>query len=237
MSLVAHVGLLFAALAIFSVAAPETVARLTEPIRVVYLKQVGPGGGGGGNPAPAPPKPVSIPKPQPRETPPPVTPPPVIPPPPPPPRLTAPVTTNTDLVQATGARSVSLATFGGEGRGTGIGAGRGAGVGEGETAGFGGGAYRIGAGITEPRLLREVKPTYTTDALRAKLQGLVTVEAVVLADGTVGDVRVVKSLDRVTGLDNEAIKAARRWLFSPATDREGKPVPVIVMIELGFRLY
>ena len=58
---------------------------------------------------------------------------------------------------------------------------------------------------------------------------------VVLPDGSVGDVKVTKSLDPIFGLDQEAIKAARMWRFSPGM-RQGQPVPVIITIELTFTL-
>ena len=56
-----------------------------------------------------------------------------------------------------------------------------------------------------------------------------------MPDGSVGDVRVTKSLDSVFGLDQEAIKAARRWRFKPGF-LQGQPVPVIITIELTFTL-
>lgn len=51
--------------------------------------------------------------------------------------------------------------------------------------------------------------------MRAKVQGVVLLECVVQTDGSVGDVRILKSLDKVFGLDEEAIKAARQWRFVP----------------------
>jgi protein TonB len=95
--------------------------------------------------------------------------------------------------------------------------------------------YRPGSGVTLPRVLREVKPQYTSDAMRAKVQGTVLLQCVVKADGSVGDVQVVRSLDSAFGLDQEAIKAARQWRFAPGT-RLGEPVPVLVTIELTFTL-
>jgi protein TonB len=83
-------------------------------------------------------------------------------------------------------------------------------------------------------VLREVKPQYTLEAMRAKIQGTVLLDCVVKADGTVGDVEVLRSLDK-TGLDQEAIRAARAWQFEPGT-RNGEPVPVLVTIELTFTL-
>jgi TonB family protein len=93
--------------------------------------------------------------------------------------------------------------------------------------------YCPGGSVVPPQLLRRVTPQYTAEALRAKIHGSVMLECVVQADGTVGDVKVVRSLDTVYGLDAEAIKAARQWRFSPGT-RLGQPVPVIVAIELTF---
>lgn len=81
-----------------------------------------------------------------------------------------------------------------------------------------------------------MRPRYTGDAMRAKIQGDVELEAVVLPGGTVGDVRVVKSLDARFGLDREAIRAAKLWTFGPAT-LNGGPVPAVVGIVLSFRLH
>jgi TonB family protein len=90
-------------------------------------------------------------------------------------------------------------------------------------------------GLTNPTVIREVRPNYTFDAMRANIEGVVVVECVVTRDGTVGDVRVVRSLDRTFGLDEEAVKAARQWLFRPGT-RNGEPIPVLISIELSFRI-
>lgn len=124
---------------------------------------------------------------------------------------------------------------GGTGSGTGIGAGQGSGLGAGTGGGTGGGAYRPGNGVTLPRVLREVKPQYTADAMRAKVQGTVWLECVVNSDGTVGTVEIVRSLDQTFGLDAEAVKAAKQWRFAPGT-RFGEPVAVLVTIELTFTL-
>jgi TonB family protein len=86
-----------------------------------------------------------------------------------------------------------------------------------------------------PRLLREVKPNYTSDAMRAKIQGAVLLECVVNRSGEVMDVKILRSLDSTFGLDQEAIKAAKQWRFSPGS-RLGEPVPVLISIELSFTL-
>jgi periplasmic protein TonB len=123
----------------------------------------------------------------------------------------------------------------GTGDGPGVGRGRGNGLDDGEGGNGGGGPNGSGSGVTMPQVIKQVKPAYTTDAMRAKVQGIVLVECLVNADGSVGDVRVRRSLDSAFGLDQEAVKAARQWRFRPGT-RLGEPVPVLVTIELTFTL-
>jgi protein TonB len=234
-SIVVHGIGLFLILFIMSIKpAMDMLSPEIDKVKFVFLKDPGPGGGGGGSPAPAPPKPMEIPKHKTPDVP--VTPVPVVVPPPVP-TLTAPVeTTAADLLQATGVSSVSLASYGGGGRGTGIGSGTGSGVGPGSGGGFGGGAYMPGNGVTNPEIIIQPEPKYTSDAMRAKIQGDVELEAVVRANGTVGDIRVVKSLDPQYGLDQEAIKAARQWVFKPGR-KLGAPVDVRVILVLTFRLH
>lgn len=90
-------------------------------------------------------------------------------------------------------------------------------------------------GLTPPRAVKEAKPQYTAEAMRAKIQGSVGLECIVKADGTVGDVRVVKSLDPKYGLDDEAVKVAKRWRFKPGR-KNGKAVPVVITLEFAFNL-
>ena len=237
-SIAAHGGLL--ALLIIGLSTPAAtmlVEQIPLEYKVVFLPETGPGGGGGGSPAPAPPKPIEIPKhkapdpiPVPVEVPKPVEPPPI-------PQLVAPIeTTAAVIVQSSGTSTISLAPYGGGGRGGGVGTGTGNGVGPGTGGGFGGGAFRPGNGVELPVPIRREQPKYTSDAMRAKIQGEVHLEAVVLENGTIGEIRVIKSLDRNFGLDQEAIVAGRKWLFQPGT-RQGKPVPVIVTLVLEFRLH
>jgi len=80
-----------------------------------------------------------------------------------------------------------------------------------------------------------VRPAYTDAALKAHIEGSAWVQAIVGADGRVERVRLVKSLDAVNGLDEEALKAARQWTFNPAT-RNGQPVRALAMMELTFTL-
>ena len=97
------------------------------------------------------------------------------------------------------------------------------------------GVVRTGPEIVSPRLIKETQPRYTREAMDAKIQGDLMIEVVVRPDGTVGDVRVVRSLDRKYGLDDEAVKAVKKWLFAPGK-KDGVAVPVLVEVEVTFTL-
>ena len=92
-----------------------------------------------------------------------------------------------------------------------------------------------GKNVTLPSVVREVKPDYTAEAKAAGIQGTVTLKVVVKDDGTVGDIQVTQSLDTKYGLDEQAIKAAKQWVFKPGM-KDGKPVAVQIHIELTFTL-
>ncbi len=126
---------------------------------------------------------------------------------------------------------------GGAGRGTGSGPDDGSGLGPGRLGGFGGDVFGPGDGATQPVLIREVKPNYTAQAMSAKLQGRVELDAVVLADGSVdpASIRITRSLDSTFGLDQQAIIAVKQWRFRPGTFK-GQPVAVRVGVELTFTL-
>jgi TonB family protein len=121
----------------------------------------------------------------------------------------------------------------GTGVGTGIGPGRGPGIGPGSGGGIGGGVYRPGGAVSPPRVITEVKPTYTNDALFQKIQGTVVLEFVVTHDGRPSQIRVIRSLD--PGLDQQAIAAAAQWRFEPGR-LAGTPVDVLVTLFLDFSI-
>ena len=121
----------------------------------------------------------------------------------------------------------------GSGSGQGIGEGSGGGLGAGTGGGTGGGVYQPGAGIDPPTLVREVRPIYTDDARRQRIQGDVILEIVVRSDGSVGSIKVRRSLGG--GLDQRAIEAVRQWRFNPAR-RHGTPVDVAVEVAVEFKL-
>ena len=120
----------------------------------------------------------------------------------------------------------------GSGEGSGIGSGRGPGLGPGSGGGTGGGVYRPGGSVTAPRVITEVKPTYTTDALRYRIQGTVVLELIVTRDGKSSAIHVVRSLDP-HGLDEQAIAAVAQWRFEPGR-LAGAPVDVLVTVMVDF---
>jgi TonB family protein len=133
----------------------------------------------------------------------------------------------------------------GSGFGTGVGSGTGPGVGPGSGGGMGGGAgggigsgvgpYVVGGGVRPPVPLAQPLPLYTEDARKARVEGLVLVQAIVRKDGTVDSFKVIRGLGY--GLDESAISTiATRWRFKPGT-LNGVPVDVQANIEVSFRLY
>ena len=121
----------------------------------------------------------------------------------------------------------------GSGAGTGNGPGTGSGVGPGSGGGTGGGPYQPGSGISAPLLTREIQATYTDDARRRGIEGDVILENVVRRDGSVGQIRVVRTLG--AGLEQRAIDAVRQWRFTPSR-RNGEAVDVAVEVAVGFKL-
>jgi protein TonB len=119
--------------------------------------------------------------------------------------------------------------------GSGIGDGDGPGLGTGENGGTGGGRRVGNGGASEPVLVYSVQPRYTEQAMRARLQGVVELDALVLPDGRVSDIRVARSLDRAFGLDDRAVEAVKQWRFVPGRVA-GVAVAVPIRVELTFTL-
>ena len=95
------------------------------------------------------------------------------------------------------------------------------------------GVYRIGNGVSAPRVLSKQEPRYSAEAEIARLQGTVTVSLVVGEDGKARNIRVTKSLG--LGLDEKAVEAIGLWQFMPG-EKEGNPVPILATIQVNFRL-
>jgi periplasmic protein TonB len=88
-------------------------------------------------------------------------------------------------------------------------------------------------GMTPPEAITRVMPLYTEPARRARIQGVVILEATIGADGNVYGARILKSLPM--GLDQQAIDAVQRWKFRPA--RYGQqPRSVYFTLTIRFEL-
>jgi TonB family protein len=92
-------------------------------------------------------------------------------------------------------------------------------------------------GLVPPKLIQRTSPSYTDAARRAQISGTVELLVRIGVDGRTERARITKSLDKVHGLDDEAISAVRRFVFTPAT-LNGKPVSIDdVPIALSFGVY
>jgi TonB family protein len=87
--------------------------------------------------------------------------------------------------------------------------------------------------IKPPRVVKEAKPNLPKGVATFELQVTVNVECVVKADGTVGEARAIRRSFIQDAYVDEALKAAKQWVFEPGT-RHGKPVPVVVEVEFTF---
>ena len=214
---------------------------------IVFIEQEGPGGGGGGggNKTPDPPKTVELPKVKPPE-PDPIPIPEPEPKPEPVPEIAAEIpaiSPQTQLAVLGPSTNTAPASLGpgtgsgaGTGKGDGIGSGEGDGLGKGKGGGTGGGIYQPGSGITNPTLVRSAKPAYTSEAMLRRIQGEVWLDCVVGKTGSVDNCDVVKSLDSNNfGLDTEAMKAAKQFVFRPGL-KQGEPVNVMVRIQIAFNM-
>jgi TonB family protein len=93
--------------------------------------------------------------------------------------------------------------------------------------------YKKQPDFNTPKLVKEAKPSYSRNAMAAKVQGTVHYEAVVLADGSVGGIWLTKLLH--PELEHSGLAAVRKWLFTPGI-LNGSAVPVIIDIEMSFTL-
>ena len=89
-------------------------------------------------------------------------------------------------------------------------------------------AHRL---LKPPRVLKRVNPVYTDEARAARIEGVVVLECLIRADGTVSVKRTLRGLGY--GLDESARAAIEQWLFSPQTE-DGKAVDVTLIIQVNF---
>jgi protein TonB len=89
---------------------------------------------------------------------------------------------------------------------------------------------RVGGNVKPPTKVRDARPVYPPEALAARVQGVVIIEATIDTSGLVSDARVLRSIPL---LDQPAIDAVKQWEFTP-TLLDGRPVPVIMTVTVNF---
>ena len=86
--------------------------------------------------------------------------------------------------------------------------------------------------LSQPAATRKVDPAYPTQLMRENVAGTVILYAIIRADGTVGNVRVLRGVD--DRLDLFASQAIAQWQFHPAM-KNGSPVDVEATFQIPFR--
>lgn len=88
------------------------------------------------------------------------------------------------------------------------------------------------ANLSQPMATRKVDPAYPMQLMRENVHGTVILYAVIHADGSVGNVRILRGVDE--RLDRFASEAVQQWKFDPAT-KNGTPVDVEATFQIPFR--
>ena len=91
----------------------------------------------------------------------------------------------------------------------------------------------MGGAVSAPVAISAPNPQYSEEARKAKIQGICDLWLIVGRNGIPRNIRVVSGLGY--GLDEKAIEAVKTWRFKPS-QKNGKPVPVQINIEVGFHL-
>lgn len=93
---------------------------------------------------------------------------------------------------------------------------------------------RIGGDVKAPQLTNRVEPSYPEAARKARMEGVVILEAIITASGSVQDVKVLKSVNPL--LDAAASRAVQQWRYRPAT-LNGRAVRVYLTVTVTFNLH
>jgi protein TonB len=105
--------------------------------------------------------------------------------------------------------------------------GTGPGTGEGEP-------LRVGGDVKPPQVISKAEPTYPEAARKARMEGVVILEAIITAQGNVEEVKVLKSVNPL--LDASAVRAVQQWKYKPAT-LNGRAVRVYLTVTITFNLH
>jgi TonB family protein len=86
-----------------------------------------------------------------------------------------------------------------------------------------------------PKIASSVAPEYPRDARMKHISASVTLEAMILRDGSVGRIRVLKPAGRGCGFEEAALAAVRQWKYLPGKVK-GQPADVKFKIVIDFSL-
>jgi TonB family protein len=86
--------------------------------------------------------------------------------------------------------------------------------------------------LSQPTAIRKVDPAYPLQLMRQNVGGTVILYAIIRADGSVGNVRILRGVDE--RLDRFASQAVAQWQFQPAS-KNGSPVDVEATFQIPFR--
>jgi TonB family protein len=87
--------------------------------------------------------------------------------------------------------------------------------------------------LSSPVVLRKVDPKYPPTLVAERVEGEVVLYGVIAADGSVGQIQVVRGVDDL--LDENARNALAQWKFKPAT-KAGEPIDVEVIAHIPFHI-
>lgn len=95
------------------------------------------------------------------------------------------------------------------------------------------GPMRVGGDIQAPTKIMNILPEYPELARRARLDGIVILQATIDREGNVVDVSILRGLG--LGLDDAAVKAVSQWKYTP-TFYNGRPVEILLTVTVQFTL-
>jgi TonB family protein len=90
-----------------------------------------------------------------------------------------------------------------------------------------------GSDLSAPEAITKVDPAYPQDLMHDRVEGTVVLYAIIHADGSVGEVKVLEGFD--DRLNENARKALEQWHFRPGT-KDGSPVDIEAVVRVPFKV-
>ncbi len=85
----------------------------------------------------------------------------------------------------------------------------------------------------KPKIISRIQPEYPEIARRARIEGIVILEAIIEKDGSVSDIKIIRKVSPL--LDQAAVRAVKQWKFEPAKIN-GKPVRAYFILTVIFKI-